>query len=96
MTTACSFCMIVFVCLCFFPKLYRRLVTQPRLSPSNFLLKPESKNIEIPWCLEGSFLLSLIGAHIQASVLHAGLNPRERLETAMCGFLAMNLDRYWV
>ena len=56
-----------------------------RLSPACYILHPETTAIQIPWCVTGSMILSLLSAHVQAAVLHKGLDARTRLETAMTG-----------
>lgn len=56
-----------------------------RLSPLNFVVDPCQSPVIIPWALEGAFLMSLIGAHVNASVLHGNLCRKWRLEVAFTG-----------
>lgn len=53
----------------------------------HYIVDPTSSKLDIPWCLEGSFIFSLIGAHVSAAVLHGHACPKWRLETAMTGSL---------
>ncbi|CAK9110511.1 unnamed protein product [Durusdinium trenchii] len=55
------------------------------LSPLNFVVDPCQSPVIIPWALEGAFLMSLIGAHVNASVLHGNLCRKWRLEVAFTG-----------
>ena len=51
----------------------------------NFVLDPFAERIQIPWSLEGAFVLSLILAHAQAAVLHTNESRKWRLLTALTG-----------
>lgn len=57
------------------------------MSPMSFVLDPHAAEVQIPWCLEGSFLMSLVCAHCQAAILHDSEDRRWRIETAMTGCL---------
>ena len=72
-------------------------LTACRLSPFCYILKPETGNVQIPWCSTGSMILSLIAGHIQAAVLHKDLDEKTRLETAMTGiFVAEVRGHYFI
>jgi hypothetical protein len=51
------------------------------------VIDPCKSKLQVPWCLQGAFLMALVGGHIQASLLHGGLDVKLRLETAMTGAL---------
>ena len=54
----------------------------------HFVTDPLANPVKIPWVLEGAFLISLVGAHVSASTLHANQCREWRLETAMTGHSA--------
>ena len=64
-----------------------------RLSPANFVLDPSRDEVEVPWVVQGAMMFSLLGAHVQASLLHGSQDLAWRVETAMCGCL-FGLFRY--
>jgi hypothetical protein len=51
----------------------------------NFIADPKSPKFAIPYCLQGAFLFSLIGAHAVAPILHQTGDRAWRLEVAMTG-----------
>ena len=53
---------------------------------------PKAETLRIPWCLQGAFIFSLIGAHCVGAVLHKHVNRAWRLEVAMTGCLALDLS----
>lgn len=58
-----------------------------RMSPMNFVVDPLENVIEIPWVLEGAFLMSLVGAHIIGAMLHNNPSRHFHLELALTGAL---------
>jgi hypothetical protein len=54
----------------------------------NFALDPFSERIQVPWMLEGAFIMSLILVHVQAAYLHSSNCRKWRLQTALTGVIA--------
>lgn len=50
--------------------------------------------VKVPWTLQGAFILSLLGACIQGSVLHSDMDVKVRLETAFTGQGLFHLSCY--
>ena len=51
----------------------------------NFVVDPFASKIQIPWMLEGAFVVSLVLAHVQAAYLHHCTCRKWRLLTALTG-----------
>ena len=58
-----------------------------RMSPMNFAVDPLAKVIQIPWPMEGAFVMSLVGAHIIGAMLHSNPSRHFHLELAFTGAL---------